>query len=74
MLNHRQFTCYMTNPSRIKKVGSLLKEFGLYDRQSNGTAKDMLYILKQEIDYSKFDRIAKDKIEKSKKFLAESLG
>lgn len=73
MLNHRQFTCYMTNPSRIKKVGSLLNEFGLYDRQSNGTAKDMLYILKQEIDYSKFDSIAKDKVEKSKKFLDEAI-
>lgn len=29
MLNHRQFACYLTNPSRIKKVTSLLEEFKL---------------------------------------------
>lgn len=73
MLNHRQFTCYMTNPSRIKKVGSLLKEFGLYDRQSNGTAKNMLEILKQKIDYESFDIVAKQKVKESKKYLKDAI-
>lgn len=73
MLNHRQFTCYMANPSRIKKVGSLLKDFGLSNRQSDGSAENMLYILAQETDYKEFDRIAKVKIAESKRYLVDAI-
>lgn len=74
MLNHRDFACYMTNPSRIKKVGSLLSEFGLSCRQADGTAEDILRILKQPIDYAAFDKIAEEKITESKNFLTEAIG
>lgn len=73
MLNHRQFTCYMTNPSRIKKVNSLLSEFGLSGRQADGSAKDILHILDQKIDYHAFDQIAQEKIDQSKKFLENAI-
>lgn len=73
MLNHRDFACYMTNPSRIKKVGSLLSEFRLNDRQADGTAKNILDILQQEINYSAFDEFAAEKIKQSKKFLFDAI-
>lgn len=55
MLNHRQFACYLTNPSRIKKVGSLLEEYGLKDRQCEGKADSILTKLLETIDYKKFN-------------------
>ncbi|QHQ63610.1 polysaccharide pyruvyl transferase family protein [Anaerocolumna sedimenticola] len=73
MLSHRDFTCYMTNPSRIKKVGSLLKEFGLSDRQADGSANHILSILKRGVDYQAFDRVANVKIEQSKEFLQKAI-
>lgn len=73
MLNHRDFACYLTNPSRIKKVGSLLKEFGLEGRQTDGDASSILKVLKHPIDYETFDRITNNRIEESKKYLKEAL-
>jgi len=32
ILNQKQFFCYLTNQSRIKKVGALLRELGISDR------------------------------------------
>ena len=55
MLNQRQFACYLTNPSRIKKVGSLLEEYGLKDRQCEGKADSILTKLLETIDYKKFN-------------------
>lgn len=60
MLNHRQFACYLTNPSRICKVSSLLREFGLTDRQCECGATEIIETLNKKIDYdtveSKFDQ------------------
>lgn len=73
MLNHRDFACYLTNPSRIKKVGSLLKEFGLEGRQTDGDASSILEVLKHPINYEDFDRITNNRIEESKEYLKEAL-
>lgn len=73
MLNHRQFACYLTNPSRIEKVGSLLKEFDLDEKQTNGTAEELIKQLEKRIDYDvveiKFDAGR----EKSRKFLVDNI-
>lgn len=55
MLNHRQFACYLTNPSRIRKVSSLLKEFGLENRRCEANAEQMIETLKQGINYEKIE-------------------
>lgn len=73
MLNHRQFACYLTNPSRIQKVSSLLIEFGLESRQSRGTAAEIIKILNKEIDYGKFNEIKEEKVKISRKFIKSSL-
>lgn len=69
MLNHRQFACYLTNPSRIKKVGSLLQEYGLGDRQCKADANKIISTIENKIDYE----IVEEKIDarrvESKKFL-----
>ena len=51
MLSHRQFACYLTNPSRIKKVASLLKEFELSEHQCEGTAGSIIETMNKKIDY-----------------------
>ena len=65
MLNHRDFACSLTNPSRAKKVRSLLKEFGLDNRQTNGNADRILKVLENPIDYKVFDEIANRRINES---------
>lgn len=73
MLHHKDFACYLTNPSRIKKVGSLLKEFGLENRQTSGNAESILKVLDTPIDYITFDEIANRKITQSKEYLKHAL-
>lgn len=73
MLNHIDFACYLTNPSRIKKVGSLLKEFGLEGRQTDGNANNILKVLTTPIDYKIFDKIAYKRIAESKEYLKDAL-
>ncbi len=73
ILNQRQFVCYLTNPSRIKKVGSLLSEFLLDERQSEGTAEDIIKVLNNKIDYEEVNKIKKAKVENSKKFIENSI-
>ena len=73
MLNHRQFACYLTNPSRAKKVSSLLDEFQLSDRQCMGTALDILATLNKEIDYEKVEHLFEQRRMESRKFLIDSI-
>ena len=73
MLNHRQFACYLTNPSRVKKVSSLLEEFQLSDRQCEGNASDILETLNRKIDYEEVERLFNQKRKDSRKFLMESI-
>ena len=51
ILSHRQFACYLTNQSRIKKVGSLLKEYSLTNHQCIGKADALIQVMNSPIDY-----------------------
>lgn len=73
ILNKRQFACFLTNPSRIKKVGSLVEEFGLKDRRSKGTAAEIISILETKIDYEAvFEKIDKRRNE-SMQFITNAI-
>lgn len=62
ILNKKQFVCYLTNPSRIKKVGSLLKELKI-SKRILGQEKNIDDVISEEIDYSVvFKQIEKEKI------------
>ncbi len=71
ILNKKQFACYMTNPSRIQKVGSLLSEFGLEDRRF--TNQDVIDVLKKQIDYNSCYDIINSKRAKSIEYLKNSI-
>lgn len=73
MLSHRQVACYLTNPSRIKKVGSLLKEFGLEERQSEGKAEALIKTMLQPIDYASVEEKVERRRVDSLKFLKDSI-
>ena len=73
MLNHRQFACYLTNPSRVRKVSSLLEEFQLSDRKCKGKASDILETLNKEINYEVIETIFEQRRMDSRKFLIESI-
>ena len=74
MLNHRQFACYLTNPSRIRKVSSLLGEFGLANRRCEGNAIQIIETLNQKIDYDSIEVEFDKRRSKSKKFLKRAIG
>ena len=74
MLNHRQFACYLTNPSRIRKVSSLLGEFGLANRRCEGNAIQIIETLNQKIDYDSIEVEFDKRRSESKKFLKNAIG
>lgn len=59
----KNFYCYLTNPSRIKKVGSLLKQFGLENRvMTDEKANKIFQNVEQAINYDEvYDRIDVEK-------------
>ena len=73
LLNQRQFACYMTNPSRIKKVTSLLEEFGLSDRCAGGSAKEILNVLNIPISYEPVLAVCEIRRQESLVFLTENI-
>lgn len=73
MLNHRQFACYLTNPSRIRKVSSLLEEFGLTDRRCKGKASEIIQTLTDEIDYIAVEARLEERRNKSRDFLRKAI-
>lgn len=73
MLNHRQFACYLTNPSRIRKVSSLLEEFGLADRRCENRADEIKDVLKQKIDYDTVETKFNKKRNESRQFLRKAI-
>ena len=73
MLNHRQFACYLTNPSRIRKVSSLLEEFGLKDRQCEGKADAIIENLRRKIDYRIIETRFDEKRNESKRYLRRAI-
>mgnify|MGYP000119799035 FL=1 len=74
MLNHRQFACYLTNPSRIRKVSSLLGEFGLANRRCEGNAIQIIETLNQKVDYDSIEVEFDKRRSESKKFLKNAIG
>lgn len=73
MLNHRQFACYLSNPSRIRKVASLLDEFDLRDRQCSANASEIIETLNRKIDYEKKEVLFEQRRQKSRKFLKDAI-
>lgn len=56
LITQRNFAAYLTNPSRVKKVNSLLGEFGLTHRIfKDGEWEQMEKLLTTPIDYSTFN-------------------
>mgnify|MGYP004475853881 CR=1 FL=1 len=73
MLNHRQFACYLTNPSRIKKVTSLLEEFKLDSRCCDANADNIIAKLKEKIDYKRTEEEFEMRRNSSKVFLKDNI-
>lgn len=73
ILNHRQFACYMTNPSRIQKVSSLIGEFGLENRKVEGKADQMLQLMNVKIDYDSVENIINKRRDQSIQFLDNAI-
>ncbi|MDO5396830.1 MAG: polysaccharide pyruvyl transferase family protein [bacterium] len=71
IINRRDFVCYMSNPSRIAKVNSLLDEFNLSERKISDNSA--VSLLKNKIDYDKVYEIIDEKKKKSIEFLKESI-
>lgn len=69
ILNKKQFACYLTNPSRIKKVGDLLREFEIPDRSTD----NQLNIINQNIDYDRVYKHIGEKRKSSLKFLSDNI-
>ena len=69
ILNRRQFKVYLTNASRIKKVGALLKELGIENREIKKGYVCDIENQKHEIDYDKVYQVINTKREESKQFL-----
>lgn len=73
ILNKRQFKVYLTNKSRIKKVGALLKELHISNRSM---AEDFVFDLNQmksEIDYEAVYKIIEDKRNQSREYLLKHI-
>ena len=71
----KNFYVYLTNPSRIKKVGSLLKQFGIEDRTINTKNVDKIFNnIESNINYE--DVYKKIEVEKNKslEYLKENIG
>lgn len=73
ILNRRPFKVYLTNESRMKKVGALLKEFEIQDREIDSGFDFNLNIMRNEINYEKVFRIINDRCEKSRQFLMDNI-
>lgn len=72
----KNFYCYLTNPSRIKKVGSLLKQFEINGRVINNENYDNIFnkIDENIIEYlNVYEKIEKYKIE-SLNYLKNNIG
>lgn len=73
MLNHRQFACFLTNPSRIKKVGSLLQEYGLGNRTCRADANEIISTIESKIDYQSVEKKIETRRSESREFLKKSI-
>ena len=68
ILNKRQFKVYLTNESRIKKVGALLRELKIENRIMESEFKFDLQKMGNEINYEKVYNIIDEKKKESLQF------
>ena len=73
ILNRRQFKVYLTNESRIKKVGALLSELGINGREIIPGYRFDLENQKNEVDYDEVYKIIDTKRENSLSYLKNSI-
>lgn len=74
LITQRNFAAYLTNPSRVKKVNSLLEQFDLSDRIFKGDELErMEELLEHSIDYSAFNERKEQVRQSSYDFLEASL-
>lgn len=73
ILNRRPFRVYLTNKSRIRKVGALLKELNIEDREIGPEFVFDLRDKSNEIDYQAVDRILAQRREQSLAYLCRAI-
>ena len=71
ILNERPFKVYLTNESRIKKVGALLRELHIPNRKIDKNFKFDLEKMKDEIDYDVVNKIIDERKEASIEYLRQ---
>ncbi|MCR5671531.1 MAG: polysaccharide pyruvyl transferase family protein [Butyrivibrio sp.] len=73
ILCKKQFKVYLTNESRIKKVGALLKELGIENREMTKDYVFDPYGQKEEINYEQVYRVIGEKRRQSLDYLRSSI-
>lgn len=73
ILNRRQFKIYLTNKSRIKKVGALLRELNISNRSMGEDFVFDLDQMKSEIDYEAVYKVIEEKRKQSRDYLCNSI-
>ena len=73
ILNHRQFKVYLTNKSRIEKVGSLLADCGIRDREMGESFVFDLEAMKHEINYEAVDALLDQRRVQSMEYLRSNI-
>lgn len=70
----KNFYCYLTNPSRIKKVGSLLKQFGLENKvMTDEKANKIFQNVEQAINYDEVYKKIEIERKNSLNYLKENI-
>ena len=73
--SRRNFYAYLTNPSRIKKVGSLLKQIGIEDRTMNNENVDKIFNnIENNINYEEVYKKIEVEKNRSLEYLKENIG
>ncbi len=72
ILSKKNFACYLTNESRIKKVNSLLNDFEIENRIIQNEFNIEIFF-ENAINYNKVDDIISKKAEKSYDFLVSNI-
>jgi len=73
ILNRRPFKVYLTNKSRIRKVGALLKELRIEGREIDADFVFDINEASNEIDYSAVDEIITQRRNESLEFLRKAI-
>lgn len=73
ILNRRQFKVYLTNKSRIEKVGALLKELRISNRSMDEGFVFDLDQMKSEIDYEAVYKVIEEKRKQSRDYLRKNI-